>query len=1530
MKEFNKYRNYLAEVQLDWDHRFRAEQKELVRMLLFMQKDGKLSSDVPITDVMEWILFEGSGVFTLEFRKAKDKPERLIGTGDCSRIQLPKIYTQSAFYSSECKHFLSRSEKVSTDCFYSIVGNIVTLVVKGVNGILIPAMQSFESRPALKKNITASEKSPLDVLDCEHPGSLSVDHEVASRLCLERFSGEQEDRRRSTSPSSHTSELLNPGLIKEAERIIWEVIWKQEIQRAGKDISSDGKLLGGHFSSRYARSCHPSRETSATVSYADNMVDGVLRNIEEDTAEYTNDPAKIKHKMTPIPRATQSEKCGSQMSDTASQSPGGSLQLPVESAASQSPGGSPQLPVESAASQSPGGSPQLPVESAASQSPGGSPQLPVESAASQSPGGSLQLPVESAASQSPGGSPQLPVESAASQSPGGSLQLPLESDPRREAARVSYRVFEKIKENISTFGQGLVQPGKVNKEVEDVLILGIVETALEKLEDITKQEKRMNLNSEKNTVETVPVSVLDSGCKTALYSGHTEVCIEIPPQPLSSKSLLTYSCGSQADIVSDKVVGNDVCEVQRLSSQERSYNSTEQAEAVCDSQHMVEDILQVLKAQGTPIVQYEPRTFDRVSSSISQAMFKHTSKTALDTESSEHPRWLTPDASPEPRASTADSGKSRGMLPKLATLKAQGPRGTQLKMKKECRSHSTTLTSDVVETPSPHIPDDVMVGQRVDAEVSSPATGDRKEWDKRGLGVGVIEPPHNRDHFSSRAQTSEKVTHNRSICKRGLEQKLSAPSMLLLRSTVEKLVNKWMDHFSVANLFLSASEEMERQGSRPCDLFQTSGGQTEKVTGSSEVASPHLCNFVTQSVMGSLQLDHSPNASTKNAVDVGPIMWPACSMKPDPPWSGSALGNPSGEPASLVKAPVQTQHCHHNTMDQGISVLTPLESSAQQEPDTACKKPAWFYVIGAQPEPGEGISAPESLCTCLEYLHSLPIEVLEDIVSCLIVNIYSDGGDLHTCLSSPTLSDTAVDLIDDVLNELKISPNDVVVCGDLVMPESCTFEVARSVHRELLSYSGSHESLRQAVSTSKDHMVKKIASSISLEVSKVASRIGAVNLDDAPPSPAPGGDTDASLVSCPATNISEDIVLRVLDIIPFSQSPEAKWIGLQGSTDMRRDLLDAVMVELLTSPPMLTLSVSAARSWRQPSREELDGAARQIYQKMVDQCGSEEALESALRLRTKLVNAALANTVANEVFQLFSDERFYSATTHDQATDMDDCSAADHRLSYTSRGVCAVNCKAMWEIIYRLLQESCPNMLMEAQLIRYSLEYFYSALERLSRCEELKVCWDQTACGACRDPWATDFIASRVRQRSQERMGSEVRLGPALDPRDKAVVQCVVDLVAEETLLFMSHHHVISIPAAVLMAKDDTSSPGKEDGDSNEFTRKGLLSAIKGFFGFNKTGSPSPVDCVVHFHRRGQHVLSGKIKKRSRRGRFITLEERKRRLAEQMRTCDSQMSDKSDTGFTSEQQPDRHLRGRFGWVLSKLMCAEDIYSMDCL
>ena len=26
MKEFNKYRNYLAEVQLDWDHRFRAEQ----------------------------------------------------------------------------------------------------------------------------------------------------------------------------------------------------------------------------------------------------------------------------------------------------------------------------------------------------------------------------------------------------------------------------------------------------------------------------------------------------------------------------------------------------------------------------------------------------------------------------------------------------------------------------------------------------------------------------------------------------------------------------------------------------------------------------------------------------------------------------------------------------------------------------------------------------------------------------------------------------------------------------------------------------------------------------------------------------------------------------------------------------------------------------------------------------------------------------------------------------------------------------------------------------------------------------------------------------------------------------------------------------------------------------------------------------------------------------------------------------------------------------------------------------------------
>ena len=45
-------------------------QKELVRMLLFMQKEGKLSSDVPITDVMEWILCEGSGAFTLEFRQA--------------------------------------------------------------------------------------------------------------------------------------------------------------------------------------------------------------------------------------------------------------------------------------------------------------------------------------------------------------------------------------------------------------------------------------------------------------------------------------------------------------------------------------------------------------------------------------------------------------------------------------------------------------------------------------------------------------------------------------------------------------------------------------------------------------------------------------------------------------------------------------------------------------------------------------------------------------------------------------------------------------------------------------------------------------------------------------------------------------------------------------------------------------------------------------------------------------------------------------------------------------------------------------------------------------------------------------------------------------------------------------------------------------------------------------------------------------------------------------------------------------------
>ncbi|XP_031442395.1 fibrous sheath-interacting protein 2 isoform X3 [Clupea harengus] len=63
LRTLNKYREQLADVEMDWSRRFRAEQKEVLKMFLTLQDHGRISSDVTVTDVTDWALRSGKHLF---------------------------------------------------------------------------------------------------------------------------------------------------------------------------------------------------------------------------------------------------------------------------------------------------------------------------------------------------------------------------------------------------------------------------------------------------------------------------------------------------------------------------------------------------------------------------------------------------------------------------------------------------------------------------------------------------------------------------------------------------------------------------------------------------------------------------------------------------------------------------------------------------------------------------------------------------------------------------------------------------------------------------------------------------------------------------------------------------------------------------------------------------------------------------------------------------------------------------------------------------------------------------------------------------------------------------------------------------------------------------------------------------------------------------------------------------------------------------------------------------------------------------
>ncbi|CAB1333688.1 unnamed protein product, partial [Coregonus sp. 'balchen'] len=465
------------------------------------------------------------------------------------------------------------------------------------------------------------------------------------------------------------------------------------------------------------------------------------------------------------------------------------------------------------------------------------------------------------------------------------------------------------------------------------------------------------------------------------------------------------------------------------------------------------------------------------------------------------------------------------------------------------------------------------------------------------------------------------------------------------------------------------------------------------------------------------------------------IMWSKC-VKPELPWHGKAA----------------------STMRRYFRKTSPVKTAVhtEEEPHIRATQADWNEGKPSQSQ-AKHHEAPVWAQRAKEQMKS---------------EIYYDKTGTQPDTPIPGLSETALDLIDNVVDELKNTPSDLFglhTDEPLVLPSSYKRQVAKSVHKELLSCTGSQESLWKAVSSG--HMVKEIASSISLEVSKVTSKIGAiyhtnsVNHTDSPISPGPRTDTNVSWVSCAASDISEDLVLRILDFISYCRSPDSTWNGPQSrcSTDMTGDLMDAVMVELFTNTAMLTTPEDDhQQQWCKPSLTDLEKAARLVYEKMVRETGSAEALQDALKLRRKLAVTALADVVAKQVYKLFPEQESDSTYLPAQTSHKDDCPVTSHSnrqltpelAAVQSASECIVNCKAVWEIISRLLQEISPNVPMEEKRHLYAQDLFHCAINQLSESPGMNL------------------------------MG--YNLSSALDAQDEALSYFIVAHLVQETLLLIS------------------------------------------------------------------------------------------------------------------------------------------------
>ncbi|KAK6327598.1 hypothetical protein J4Q44_G00032430 [Coregonus suidteri] len=113
VKELNRYRDHLVDVELDWGRRFRTEQKESVRKFLTLQQQGQIPEHVTLSDVTEWLLHRGRSLFIKrqQSNRARRFPSNYVLEEDCSLARLPSIAMRGNMVDLDCcSSFTCRSE----------------------------------------------------------------------------------------------------------------------------------------------------------------------------------------------------------------------------------------------------------------------------------------------------------------------------------------------------------------------------------------------------------------------------------------------------------------------------------------------------------------------------------------------------------------------------------------------------------------------------------------------------------------------------------------------------------------------------------------------------------------------------------------------------------------------------------------------------------------------------------------------------------------------------------------------------------------------------------------------------------------------------------------------------------------------------------------------------------------------------------------------------------------------------------------------------------------------------------------------------------------------------------------------------------------------------------------------------------------------------------------------------------------------------------------------------------------------------